>query len=285
MSREFTPTYPGVPRVRLPWRSVYAPVVPCVLDGTLSLLELIAKLEYIINQYTAAIEANHTDITNLAAYVDALEADLRAYIDAQDAATLNTAKAYTDTEIRALRTYVDQQLAATVASLRAYIDTQDTATLNAAKTYTDAAVSALRDYVDEQLALKQDLLTFDMAPTQGSTNPVQSGGIWTMINAVRANVPLPVSVDRDTQTITTPVFSFEEIYSNLHNSHKQVILEANVTSSAAHTPTVLFRCTDYSDQLIAFEAEPRARSVYVGEKWYITVTSANVWTFTVVTPQ
>lgn len=285
MSREFNPVYTGVPRCRLPWRSVYAPVVPCVLDGTLSLLELISKLQYIINQHAEAIAANHTDILNLVAYVDALETDLRAYIDQQDAATLNTAKAYTDTEIRALHTYVDLQLAAAIADLRAYIDTQDTATLNSAKAYTDAAVAALRDYVDEQLALKQDMLTFDAAPTQGSTNPAQSGGIWQMIQAVRANVPLPVSVDRDAQTITTPVFSFAEIYSNLHNYHKQVILEATVTSYSANTPTVLFRCTDYSDQLIAFEAEPRARSVYVGEKWYITVTSANVWTFTAVTPR
>lgn len=285
MSREFNPVYTGVPRCRLPWRSVYAPVVPCVLDGTLSLLELISKLQYIINQHSEAIAANHTDIMSLAEYVDAIEADLRAYIDQQDTATLNSAKAYTDTEIRALHTYVDQQLAAAVASLRAYIDEQDTATLAAAKTYTDAAVAALRDYVDEQLAGKQDVLTFDPAPTQGSTNPAQSGGIWTMIQAVRANVPLPVSVDRDTQTITTPVFTFAEIYSYLHNAHKQVILEATVTSYAANTPTVLFRCTDYSDQMIAFDAEPRARSGYVGEKWYITVTSSNVWTFTAVTPQ
>ncbi len=36
--------------------------------------------------------------------------------------------------------------------------------------------------VDAALANKQDVLTFDTAPTQNSTNPVTSGGIYTAIN-------------------------------------------------------------------------------------------------------
>lgn len=35
--------------------------------------------------------------------------------------------------------------------------------------------------IDSMLALKQDLLTWDAAPTSGSTNPVTSGGIFTAI--------------------------------------------------------------------------------------------------------
>lgn len=47
--------------------------------------------------------------------------------------------------------------------------------------YTIAQVNAL-------LAQKQDLLTFDPAPTSGSTNPVESGGIFDAIAAAAAGV-------------------------------------------------------------------------------------------------
>ena len=45
MPNDFNPTYTEAPRFRLPFRSVFMPIVPCVLDGCLSLLELISKLE------------------------------------------------------------------------------------------------------------------------------------------------------------------------------------------------------------------------------------------------
>ena len=271
----FTPTYTGVPHARLPFRSVYIPVVPCALDGCLSLLELIAKMQYVVNSYQAGIEANHTDIVNLAAeldqavtelhtyvdtqdaatlaaaktyadgldaalrtyvdtqdaatlasanayaeslrdllttyvdtqdaatlaaaktYADGLDAALRAYVDTQDAATLASANAYAESLRDLLTTYVDTQDAATLAAaktyadgldaaLRTYVDTQDAATLAAAKTYADGLVSTLRAYVDAQLALKQDALTFDLAPTLRSQNPVTSGGVYDAIAAVNS---------------------------------------------------------------------------------------------------
>ena len=88
------PVFTGAPRHRLPFRSVFMPIVPCVLDGVISLLELIAKLEYIVNQYHDAIEQNHTDIMNLYQYIEGALEDLREYIDTQDAATLQAAKDY-----------------------------------------------------------------------------------------------------------------------------------------------------------------------------------------------
>ena len=219
----FTPTYTGVPHARLPFRSVYIPVVPCALDGCLSLLELIAKMQYVVNSYQAGIEANHTDIVNLAAELDQAVTELHTYVDTQDAATLAAAKTYADGLDAALRTYVDTQDAATLASanayaeslrdllttyvdtqdaatlaaaktyadgldaaLRTYVDTQDAATLAAAKTYADGLVSTLRAYVDAQLALKQDALTFDLAPTLRSQNPVTSGGVYDAIAAVNS---------------------------------------------------------------------------------------------------
>ena len=193
----FTPTYTGVPHARLPFRSVYIPVVPCALDGCLSLLELIAKMQYVVNSYQAGIEANHTDIVNLAAELDQAVTELHTYVDTQDAATLAAAKTYADGLDAALRTYVDTQDAATLASANAYaeslrdllttyVDTQDAATLAAAKTYADGLVSTLRAYVDAQLALKQDALTFDLAPTLRSQNPVTSGGVYDAIAAVNS---------------------------------------------------------------------------------------------------
>lgn len=171
-NNRFVPTFGGAPHFRLPFRSVYMPVVPCVLDGCLSLLELIAKLEYIINQYHDAIEANHTDIVNLYAYVTGALDDLREYIDTQDAATLASAKAYTDSAI---------------TTLTAYIDQQDAATLGAAKEYAEGLVAALREWTTEQLALKQDALTFDQAPTDGSSNPVTSDGIYDALARKKDN--------------------------------------------------------------------------------------------------
>ena len=47
--------------------------------------------------------------------------------------------------------------------------------------YTISQVNAL-------LAQKQDLLTFDTAPTSGSTNPVESGGIFSAIASAVAGV-------------------------------------------------------------------------------------------------
>ena len=41
------------------------------------------------------------------------------------------------------------------------------------------ASKADKTYVDTQLGTKQDTLTFDDAPTSGSSNPVKSGGVYT----------------------------------------------------------------------------------------------------------
>lgn len=195
-SRTFVPTFTGAPHFRLPFRSVYMPVIPCTLDGTLSLLELIAKLEYVINQYHDAIEANHTDILALAEELETSLADLREYIDAQDAHTLDAAQVYADGLDTALRVYIDAQDADTLElakdyaeslrdALRIYVDQQDAATLASAKSYADGLDSALRAYLTAQLALKQDLLTFDDLPTTGSTNPVTSNGIAAALTSVQ----------------------------------------------------------------------------------------------------
>lgn len=54
------------------WFSVFAPVVPYVYDGSLSLLEMVQKLLFYINKVNKATNDNHTDIINLANEVQAL---------------------------------------------------------------------------------------------------------------------------------------------------------------------------------------------------------------------
>lgn len=54
------------------WFSVFAPVVPYVYDGSLSLLEMVHKLLLYINKVNQAVNENHTDIINLAKLVEEL---------------------------------------------------------------------------------------------------------------------------------------------------------------------------------------------------------------------
>lgn len=54
------------------WFSVFAPVVPYVYDGSLSLLEMVHKLLLYINKVNQAVNENHTDIINLANLVEEL---------------------------------------------------------------------------------------------------------------------------------------------------------------------------------------------------------------------
>ena len=55
-----------------PFASVYVPVTPCVLDGSLSFLEMVWKLLHDLNKVNEATNANHTDIMTLAAQIETL---------------------------------------------------------------------------------------------------------------------------------------------------------------------------------------------------------------------
>ena len=59
-----------------PFASVYTPVYPCVLDGSLSFLEMVWKILKDLNKTIIAVNNNHTDIINLAAEIDRIEAAL-----------------------------------------------------------------------------------------------------------------------------------------------------------------------------------------------------------------
>ena len=62
-------------KVKIPLNSVYTPVIPCVLDGNLSFLEMIWKLLYHINIIVDSVNANHGDIEDLAQAINELDAD------------------------------------------------------------------------------------------------------------------------------------------------------------------------------------------------------------------
>lgn len=62
-------------RVKIPLNSVYTPIIPCVLDGNLSFLEMVWKLLYHINIIVDGVNANHGDIEDLAQAINELDAD------------------------------------------------------------------------------------------------------------------------------------------------------------------------------------------------------------------
>lgn len=62
-------------KVNIPLNSLYTPVIPCVLDGNLSFLEMVWKLLYHINVIVDAVNANHGDIEDLAQAINELIVD------------------------------------------------------------------------------------------------------------------------------------------------------------------------------------------------------------------
>lgn len=62
-------------KVKIPLNAVYTPVIPCVLDGNLSFLEMVWKLLYHINIIVDSVNANHGDIEDLAQAINELDAD------------------------------------------------------------------------------------------------------------------------------------------------------------------------------------------------------------------
>ena len=63
-----------------PFESVYVPVTPCVLDGSLSFLEMVWKLLRDLNKTIEATNANHTDILTLVDEINKLYGSKLSYI-------------------------------------------------------------------------------------------------------------------------------------------------------------------------------------------------------------
>ena len=63
-----------------PFASVYVPVTPCVLDGSLSFLEMVWKMLRDLNKTIEATNANHTDILTLVDEINKLYGSKLSYI-------------------------------------------------------------------------------------------------------------------------------------------------------------------------------------------------------------
>ena len=62
-------------KVNIPLNSVYTPIIPCVLDGNLSFLEVLWKILHHINVIVDGVNANHGDIEDLAQAINELIED------------------------------------------------------------------------------------------------------------------------------------------------------------------------------------------------------------------
>ena len=134
----------------------------------------------------------------------------------------------------------------------------------------------------DALAGKQDTLTFDIVPLDDSNNPVYSSGIKQTIDAAYNKMPIgiPVVIDSSISSITSPA-TFAEAYSKMHTKHSWNYLE--VTDTA--TTTALRRGNAFAyplayDNTVITWYLPNATSN--NETMYISVSNADVWTITIL---
>lgn len=88
--------------------------------------------------------------------------------------------------LKADKTELTAEVSRIDAALATKANTNDVNAALATKANTDDVTAALAIKADKTeltagLATKQNTLTFDSAPTEGSTNPVTSGGVWEAI--------------------------------------------------------------------------------------------------------
>lgn len=92
--------------------------------------------------------------------------------------------------------------------------------------------------IEALLAAKQDALTFDAAPTQGSQNPVTSGGVYTAIQNAAGS-----TVKKATGTISTSTTSASVSYSGtLINAYATMGGAIVMTDIAVGAASVTFSC-------------------------------------------
>ena len=144
----------------LPFRGVFCRVSPIAFDGTLSLLELICKLQYYVNELADNLNDLETALEEFEQYVEtALEGK-------QDVLTWDTTP--TDGSLNP----VTSDGVYDALALKQDLLTWDTTPTNGSQNPVTS------DGIYDALAGKQDILTFDTTPTNGSQNPVTSDGIY-----------------------------------------------------------------------------------------------------------
>lgn len=109
-------------------------------------------------------------------------------------------------------------------------------------TDTTWAVTDVAGALDDLKDSKQDELTFDTTPTQNSTNPVTSGGVYTEINnhVTNKNNPHEVKADQVDFTSTDTTWTVTKVDAALDDLHtnKQDSLTFDSTPTAGSTNPV-----------------------------------------------
>lgn len=112
---------------------------------------------------------------------------------------------------------------------------------------------ARQDHVHPSDTSKQDILTFDNAPTTGSNNPVKSGGIKAAIDAVGTRVtalegdgPIVLHVASVTESNGRKFITFEDgeadiIYANAFTRDMEFEMPAQITSQTVTNASIRMR--------------------------------------------
>jgi hypothetical protein len=136
-------------------------------------------------------------------------------------------------DLEALTTFVNQQ----IVEIYAYIDEglagkQDVLTWD--DTPTDGSTNPVTsDGIYEALLLKQDVLTFDTTPTDGSTNPVTSDGIYDALAGKQDNLTFDTA---PTDGSTNPVTS-DGIYDALTGKQDNLTFDTEPTDGSTNPVT------------------------------------------------
>lgn len=97
----------------------------------------------------------------------------------------------------------------------------------------EVALKANKTYVDTELEKKQDNLTFDNTPENGSTNPVTSDGIYDALavkaNAATVNEALALKADADSVYTKQETYTQSQVGTLLNNG-----INTHNTSNTAH---------------------------------------------------
>lgn len=116
---------------------------------------------------------------------------------------------------------------------------------------------ARKAYVDEQIATKQDKLTFDETPTEGSTNPVTSEGIKNYVDSKEFVLPEGYAVsenvviewDGDTTGLVNLVDMYYKV-SDLILTDDEI--KAGIVTQIQGENTVNYSISDYWDEAVAY---------------------------------
>ena len=180
-----------------------------------SLDEEIAEINAEIDSITSDINAIDTEILSITTGMDAMNgeinsistdiADINGEIDSitTDIASINSDIEGINTEIDSITTSINGlegeilSITTDIAGIDSEIDSITTdiadikseiASITSDISGIEAEILSITTDIDSLSTSKQDLLTFDSAPTEDSTNPVTSGGVWTEIDALSTRI-------------------------------------------------------------------------------------------------